>query len=254
MSSMFSLDGRVALVTGAGQGVGAAISRALARQGARVAVNDLFEDRARSVVAEIEQQGGVAQVAMGDVTCQADVEQLVQPVLRSWGGVDVLVNNAGIPADGMLLERFADSDPEDWPTMIDLNLYGVLRVTHALISGMIEREYGRVVCIVSDAGRVGERNQAVYAAAKAGAAGFSRALAKEVGAYGITCNCLALGSIASPERPPDAQRLAKQLKHYPTGRLGQPADVASTVVWLASGEASWVTGQTIPVNGGYSTS
>ncbi|HVW42006.1 MAG TPA: SDR family oxidoreductase [Amycolatopsis sp.] len=251
---MFSLDGRVAMVTGAGQGVGAVVAATLARQGAAVVVNDLFEDRARATAESIVADGGAAIAIAADVTDRAAVTAAVRTAESSLGPVDILVNNAGIPASGMNFVRFAESEPEDWRPFIDLNIYGVLLVTRLVVNGMLAREHGRIVTVVSDAGRVGEPYQTVYAASKAAAAGFSRSLAKEVGKHGVTANCLSLGSISNPAVAKDPERLARQLRYYPVRRLGTPADVASAVAWLASDEAGWVTGQTIPVNGGYSTS
>jgi 3-oxoacyl-[acyl-carrier protein] reductase len=252
--ALFSLTGRTALVTGAGQGIGACIAEVLAGLGAAVAVNDLYEERAAEVARRLTGEGARAVAVAGDVTEQAAVAALVERVRGELGSVDILVNNAGIPASGMKLTRFADSSPVDWRPMVDLNLYGVMLTSHTVLPDMLAREHGRIITIVSDAGRVGERDQVAYAAAKAGAAGFSRALAKEVGRKGITCNCLALGAIENPRGGRDPDLLARQLALYPVGRLGTPMDVAAAVAWLASDEASWVTGQTIPVNGGYSTS
>lgn len=254
MAELFSLQHRVALVTGGGRGVGAGIARTLAQQGAMVVVNDLYLERAEAAAATIRDDGGEAIGLAADVTDHACVQEMVDLARERFGSVDILVNNAGIPVSGISMRPFTESTPDDWRPMVGLNLYGVMTTTHALVAGMIERGRGRIITIVSDAGRIGEPYLAVYAAAKAGAAGFSRALAKEVGKHGVTCNCLALGSIASPESTESPEVLAKRLRGYPARRLGQPADVAAAVAWLASDEASWVTGQTIPVNGGYSTS
>jgi 3-oxoacyl-[acyl-carrier protein] reductase len=252
--ALFSLTGRVALVTGAGQGVGAGIAEVLAGLDAAVAVTDLIEARASAVAGRLRRAGARALAVGADVTSRTQIEAGLARIHDELGTVDILVNNAGIPAGGMNLSRFADSSPDDWAAMVDLNLFGVMLTSHAVLPGMLLKRHGRIVTIVSDAGRVGEPYQVVYAAAKAGAAGFSRALAKEVGSQGVTCNCLSLGSILSQDRQPDPERLAKQLKRYPVGRLGTPMDVAAAVAWLVSDQASWVTGQTIPVNGGYATS
>jgi 3-oxoacyl-[acyl-carrier protein] reductase len=146
---------------------------------------------------------------------------------------------------------FRESEPDAWDPWIRLNLYGVLHCTHAVIGGMSDRGWGRVVTVISDAGRIGERNQAVYSAAKAAAAGFSRALALEVGPDGVTSNCVSLGTVGPVTDP---EIVAKMARRYAMRRLGRPSDVAMMVLFLGSEEASWVTGQTIPVNGGYATS
>jgi 3-oxoacyl-[acyl-carrier protein] reductase len=253
---MFDLSNRVAVVTGAGQGIGAAIAETLARQKASVAVNDVDRSRARSTVDRIVASGGRAHAAVADVTDYRAVAGMMADVEASLGPVDVLVNNAGIPVTGITLVPFVETVPLDWEPFVSLNLYGVLNCVHLVLAGMIGRGWGRVVTIISDAGRIGEPRQAVYAASKAAAAGFSRSIAKEVGPHGVTSNCVALGSIERPdgEGRSDPDRLAKQLRLYQVKRLGTPGDVAAAVAWLVSEEAGWVTGQTIPVNGGYSTS
>ncbi|MET0146968.1 MAG: SDR family oxidoreductase [Ilumatobacteraceae bacterium] len=251
---MFDYTDRVVLITGGGQNVGAEVATTLAAQGATVAVNDLTADRAAGVVDKIIAAGGKAVVAAADVTDADAVNAAVADVVAAVGPIDVLVNNAGIPAGGMGLVPFLRTSPADWKPFIDLNLYGVLNCTSAVLGGMVDRGWGRVVTIVSDAGRLGERGQAAYAASKAGAAAFMRSIAKEVGRNGVTCNSVSLGSIEREGTGRDPEILAKQLKFYPMNRLGRPADIAALVTWLASSEASWVTGQTIPLNGGYGTS
>lgn len=251
---MFDYTDRVVLITGAGQNVGEQLAVTLAGRGAAIVVNDLANDRAMRVADQIVEQGGRAIAAPADVTDPAAVADMVVEAEARLGPVDVLVNNAGIPAGGMGLVPFLETRLDDWTPFVDLNLYGVLHCTHAVLGGMVERGYGRIVSIVSDAGRLGERGQAVYAASKAGAAAFIRSIAKEVGHHGVTCNNVSLGSIAREGGARDPELLAKQLRGYPVGRLGRPADVAAIVTWLASAEAGWVTGQTIPLNGGYGTS
>ena len=224
---------RVALVTGAGQGVGGGIARALAEQGVTVVVNDLFPDRAEAVAAEV---GGRA--VPFDVT---DLDA-VRAGFAAAGPVDILVNNAGIPADGFPQVDFKDSDPELWPRFVDLNLYGVLNCTHTALPGMCERGWGRVVTISSEAGRVGlPIRVALYGAAKAGALGLTKHLAHEVGRYGVTCNALTLGTMEGV--PLDPSR-------FPVPRLGTGRDVGGMVAFLASDAAEWITGQVIGVNGG----
>lgn len=250
---MFDLTGRTALVTGAGQGLGAEIARTLAAHGAAVAVNDLFAERAEAVAAAIADGGGRAVAAPADVTDLDAVRAMVADAAAALGPIDILVNNAGVPPNPSWdLLPFHRTDPTSWSAWVDLNLYGVLHCCHAVVGGMVERGWGRVVTIVSDAGRTGEATLAVYCAAKAAAAGFSRALAKEVGPHGVTANAIALGTLRIPGDPGGInERLARR---YPVGRVGDPDDVAPAVLWLASPEAAWVTGQTIPVNGGYATS
>jgi NAD(P)-dependent dehydrogenase (short-subunit alcohol dehydrogenase family) len=234
------LEGRVALVTGAGQGVGAGIAKALAAEGAQVVVNDLHRDRAESVASEI---GGSARAVAADVTDLDAVRAMVAGI----GAVDVLVNNAGVP-EGFALKRFREMEAEEWDKFIRLNLYGVLHCTSAVVDGMVDRGWGRIVTISSEAGRIGVGfGISIYGAAKAGAVGFSHHLATELIGTGVTVNCLSLGLMQTGSE--DARRPPP-----PTARLGRPEDVAAAVVYLASDAAEWVTGQTLPVNGGHTTS
>ncbi len=244
-SPMFDLTGKVALVTGAGQGVGAGVARCLAAQGATVAVNDLYEDRAASVVSTIASGGGRALAAQADVTDMEAVVRAVDAVAAAAGPVDILVSNAGVPADGFPLRHFRDMRPAEWDRFIRLNLYGLLHCVHAVLDGMCERQWGRIVMVSSEAGRQGLASGiSVYGAAKAGAVGLIRHLAAEVGPLGVTANAVSLGRIGDGTID---ERLAR---HFPVPRLGRPDDIAAAVVYLASDEASWVTGQTLPVNGG----
>jgi NAD(P)-dependent dehydrogenase (short-subunit alcohol dehydrogenase family) len=255
-TSGFELEGRRALVTGAGQGVGEGVARELAAHGVEVAVNDYFADRAQAVVDSIVAGGGAAVSLPFDVTDHAQVSEAIAGV----GGVDILVNNAGNAGTGGFgqLVPFAETSPEDWATYFDVNLYGVLNCTHAALPGMIDRGWGRVLTVISDAGRIGEAYMAPYAAAKAGAAGFCRAVAREVSRHGITVNNLSLGTMKTPltaalyDDPANADQVKALLSSYLVRRPGDPSDVAWIVAMLASPRASWVTGQTIPVNGGFS--
>jgi len=250
---VFDLTGRTALVTGAGQNVGAAIAHLLARQGAAVVVNDLFDERATTVADEVVAAGGTAVGLAADVTDLDDVREMVRRVEADLAPVDILVNNAGIPpSTSWDLVPFHTTSPESWAAWIDVNLYGVLNCCHATVGGMVDRGWGRVINIVSDAGRQGEALMATYTAAKAGAIGFTKALGKEVAPFGVTANSVALGTLGPPDANPEIlERLARR---YPAGRVGRPTDIAPAVLYLASEEASWVTGQTLPVNGGYSSS
>jgi NAD(P)-dependent dehydrogenase (short-subunit alcohol dehydrogenase family) len=255
MTVSIDLSSRRALVTGAGQGVGRGIARTLAAAGAHVIVNDLVEERAGAVVQEISADGGEGSTAAFDVTDWPAVEAAFERVAP----VDIVVNNAGNAgkADTLGFEDmkpFAEEDPLAWEGFLRVNLFGVMYVTRAALPGMIERSRGRVITIISDASRVGEPNQAAYAAAKAGAGGLMRSVAREVGRYGITANSIALGSINQSERPAEVEneQLAGLIKRYPIRRRGLPSDIANLTVFLASDLSPWITGQTIPVNGGYS--
>jgi NAD(P)-dependent dehydrogenase (short-subunit alcohol dehydrogenase family) len=240
---VFDLHGRVALVTGAGQGVGLGIAASLGAQGAHVAVNDLKEDRAHTAAAHIADTTGTKTMAIPfDVTDYAAVVDGFAQVARDFGAVDIVVNNAGIPADGFPQVDFKDADPELWRRFVDLNLYGVLNCTHTVLAGMCERGWGRVITISSEAGRVGlPIRVALYGAAKAGAIGLTKHVAHEVGRFGVTCNALTLGTMEGA--PLDPSR-------FPIPRLGRGRDVGAMVAFLASDDAEWITGQAIGVNGG----
>jgi NAD(P)-dependent dehydrogenase (short-subunit alcohol dehydrogenase family) len=241
---MFDLSGKVAVVTGAGQNVGAGIARALAAQGATVHVNDIVEERAQQTVEQIVGAGGSAATAPFDVT---DYDA-VTDAFAAIGTVDVLVNNAGNGgAEGMGLTQFRDSEPAGWMGAINVNLFGVLHCSRAVINGMCERGFGRVITISSGAGITGLRiGVSPYAAGKGGAIAFMRHLAIENARDGVTANSLALG-LMQPENSGPVDALAKQI---PVGRTGTPDDVGYACVYLASDEASWITGQTLHLDGG----
>jgi 3-oxoacyl-[acyl-carrier protein] reductase len=248
MSYTIDLDGSRALVTGAGQGVGRAIARALASAGSAVVVNDFVRERAESVVEEIRAAQGTAEAAVFDVTDYAGVRSSVDRL----GSIDILVNNAGnAGTEAFAFTPFIETEPEDWDRFLGVNLYGVLHCTRAVLPGMVERQHGRVVTIISDAGRWGEPYMGAYAAAKAGAAGLTRALAREVGRHGITMNNVALGTIDASDHDAAGERVQKQVRNYIIRRPGKPDEVASLVTYLVSPLAAWITGQTYPVNGGY---
>jgi len=250
---MFDLAGRVALVTGAGQNQGAGIARTLARQGAAVAVNDLVPERAQAVCEEIRSAGGRALAAPFDVGDYAAVTAAVANVEAELGPVDVLVNNAGVPA-GMALTPFVETLPEDWRSFVDLNLYGVMNCCRAVIEGMRERGFGRVITISSGAGQTGlPIGVTAYGAGKGGGIAFMRHLAIESAGAAVTANSVSLGMMSNAVQGDDAttQALARTV---PLRRLGTPDDVAAACVFLASDEAGWITGQTLGVNGGSLTS
>jgi NAD(P)-dependent dehydrogenase (short-subunit alcohol dehydrogenase family) len=243
---MFNLSGRVALITGAGRGVGVGIATELARQGACIAVNDLHAERAAETAKTIVESGGRAASFQFDVSDYASVVLGVEAIGAELGPVDLLVNNAGIPAK-MTTKRFRETEPEEWAPYLDVNLYGVLNCSKAVIDGMCERSFGRVITISSGAGTTGTSiGTAAYGAGKGGALAFMRNLALEVARNGVTANSIALGLMNNvPE-----QALPTLVKGIPVGRTGSPDDVGACCVYLASDEASWMTGQTIQLNGG----
>ncbi|HEM45887.1 MAG TPA: SDR family oxidoreductase [Alphaproteobacteria bacterium] len=248
---MFDLSGRVALVTGAGRNTGAGIARCLAEHGAAVAINDLVAERAEDVARALRDAGHRVHACAFDVTRAEDVAQGVAVAERALGPVDILVNNAGVP-EGMSVTPFREMPPEAWKTFIDLNLYGVLHCTRAVLDGMCARGFGRLVTISSGAGQVGlPLGVSIYGAGKGGAIAFMRHVAMEVAGAGVTANTLALGLMSNVG---DANVTAALARTVPIGRLGTPEDVGAAVVWLASDEAGWMTGQTIGLNGGSVTS
>jgi 3-oxoacyl-[acyl-carrier protein] reductase len=244
----FDLTGRTALVTGAGQNVGRGIAHALADQGAAVLVNDLRPDRARAVVGEITDAGGIATAAPFDVTDLASVTA----ALRQTGAIDILVNNAGNGGgEPMVPQSFVTTPPTAWEGPIRVNLYGVLHCCHAVVPGMCARGWGRVITISSGAGTSGvSLGVSAYSAGKGAGIAFTRSLALEVARQGVTANSLAIGLMAVP----DAKVTERLARSIPVGRIGTPEDVAGACVWLASDRAGWVTGQTIGINGGSITS
>jgi len=265
----FGLKDKVALVTGGGQGVGRAICNLFGSERAKVVVNDLVPDRAKAVAEEICGAGGTALAIAADVTDLEAVRQMVAEAQQKFGPIDILVNNAGVLPERRTGEigipAFADSLPEHWRKFVDLNYFGVMNCVHSVAKSMMKRESGKIISIVSDAGRVGEARLAVYSGAKAAVIGFSKAIAKELGRYRINVNTVSLSAV-SHEAPmadflrldatPDSnETLAKVLKQYPIGqglkRLTWPQDAAAAVAFLASDCAVYITGQCLPVNGGY---
>jgi 3-oxoacyl-[acyl-carrier protein] reductase len=256
------LHGQVAIVTGAGQGVGRAIALSFARHGAGgIAINDYVSERAEAVAEEIRKIG-VPTLAVPFDVCDLDaVRNAASAVAENLGPATILVNNAGMAGPTSLLRPttlFWEEDPSHWGKYLGTNLYGVFNCCHAFIPAMVAAKRGRIVTIVSDSARVGEPRQAVYSAAKAGAAGFVRSIAKELGRYGVTCNSIALSSIM-PDMPAEeleefmaTDQAKAQMSRYVIRRYGKGEDVAAMATFLSSDAASWITGQTYPVNGGYS--
>lgn len=248
MALSIDMRGDVAIVTGAGQRIGQAIAVTLAEAGAHVLVNDIEEDRARSTVELITGAGGTADPLCFDVTDLEAVRRAIDGLPR----VDVLVNNAGnighaTERPGDHFGSFKNADPSTWSRYVGVNLYGVLNCCYTVLPLMTDAHRGRIVTVISDAARTGEAGLAAYGAAKAGAAAFSRSIAKEVGQDGVTVNCVSLASIGDGRG--DEHEVSRR---YAIRRLGSFADVANAVAFLASNRAAWITGQTLSVNGGYS--
>jgi NAD(P)-dependent dehydrogenase (short-subunit alcohol dehydrogenase family) len=250
---LFDLTGKVALVTGAGQGVGSGIARLIAGQGAHVVVNDLRAERAQQTVTDIIASGGSATVEAFDVTDLEAVKVSFGNVAESLGGVDILVNNAGNGgAEAMRPKAFREMDPSEWEGPIRVNLYGVMNCCHVAINPMCDRGWGRIITIASGAGLTGLNiGVSPYGGGKGGAIGFMRHLAVENARYGVRANTLAIGLMEMPNRSEVTAGLARGV---PVGRLGQPEDIGALCVYLASNEAEWMTGQTIQLNGGSVTS
>jgi 2-hydroxycyclohexanecarboxyl-CoA dehydrogenase len=241
------LEDRVAVVTGAGQGIGAAIAAELSAAGASVAVWDLDGARAKGVA------GGLGGSAVGvevDVTDRGAVERGHAATEDALGPVDVLVNNAGIDVIG----PFLDSDEADWERVVAVNFLGAVRCCHVLVPGMVERDRGRVVNLASDAGRVGSSGEVVYSGTKGGVIAFSKALAREVAAKGVTVNCVCPGPTDTAlldQVAAVSQKLYDSLaRAVPMRRVGQPIDIAPAVAFFASDGAAYITGQTLSVSGG----
>ncbi len=241
---MFSLEGRLALVTGASGGIGGAIAKTLAAQGARVAISGTRVEALEAAAKEIGESTVILPCNLSDETEAAELPGRAEEAL---GGLDILVSNAGLTRDGLLM-RMKD---EDWNQVINVNLGAYFRLARACMRGMMKRRHGRVIGITSVVGVTGNPGQANYAASKAGMIGFTKALAQEVASRGITANCVAPGFIqtAMTDGLPDAQKEAL-MKSIPTGRLGSIDDIAAAVAYLASDESAYVTGQTLHVNGG----
>ncbi len=238
--------GQVALVTGASRGIGAAIALELARKGLQVVGTATTEAGAQGISRALEAFAGCTGRVL-NVTDGAACDALVEAVIKEQGGVQVLVNNAGITRDNLAM-RMKD---EDWDAVIDANLKGVFRMSRAVMRPMMKQRYGRIINITSVVGASGNPGQANYAAAKAGVAGMTRALARELGSRQITVNCIAPGFIATDMTAALSQEQQNSLQtQIPLGHLGQPADIAHAVVYLASPQAAYVTGQELHVNGG----
>lgn len=242
------LDGKAALVTGASRGIGRAIALCLAAEGARVAINYAGNVKAaEEVKAAIEAAGGTAILCQADIADSAAVETMVADVVKEFGAIDILVNNAGITRDALLM-RMKD---EDFAKVLDTNLKGVFYCTKAVSKLMMKKRSGRIVNMASVVGLVGNAGQTNYAAAKAGVIGFSKSAAKELASRGITVNVVAPGFIGTDMTAglPESVK-EKMLTDIPLGRMGEAEDVANAVLFLASDQASYITGQVVNVDGG----
>ena len=244
--SEIRFEGQVALVTGASRGIGAAIALQLAQQGLKVIGTATSDDGAAKISAALSAHAGCRGAKL-DVNDAAAGEALVDAIVKEHGGLQVLVNNAGITRD-MLAMRLKD---DDWDAVLDTNLKAVFRMSRAVIRPMMKQRYGRIIAITSVVGASGNPGQANYAAAKAGVAGMTRALARELGSRNITVNCVAPGFIETDMTASLAEEQQKALLgQIPLGHLGKPADIAHAVSFLASPQAAYITGQELHVNGG----
>ncbi len=254
---MRRFEGKVAIVTGGGGGIGGAVCRRLAAEGAAVAVFDVNSEAAGKVAGAVKEAGGKALAVTADITDLAAVEAGVRGTEQKLGPVAILVNNAGWD----LFKPFLQTDPDFWRRIIDINLIGALNMHHAVLPGMVERGYGRVVNVASDAGRVGSSGESVYAACKAGLMGFSKTLAREHARQGISVNVVCPGptdtalfeGYAQGAGNPDKLREAMR-RAIPMGRIATPDDLPGTIAFFASDDAAYVTGQVISVSGGLTMS
>ncbi|MDH7499655.1 MAG: 3-oxoacyl-[acyl-carrier-protein] reductase [candidate division NC10 bacterium] len=242
-----SLQGKVAMVTGAAQGIGRAICRRMASEGADLALCDVNLQGVEEVAKELSPQGGKYLALRADVASAQQVEEMVRKALEAWGRVDILVNNAGITRDSLLV-RMRD---EDWDRVLDVNLKGAFYCTREVLRPMMRQRQGRIINVASVVGAMGNAGQANYVSSKAGLIGLTKATAREMAGRGITANAVAPGFIETEM----TQRLSEEvrqsmLKQIPLARFGLPEDVAAVVSFLASEGSSYITGQVIHINGG----
>jgi len=255
------LKEKVVLITGAGSGIGQSIAMAFAREGAVVIVNDRAEQKCSETLSLIQAAGGSAAAAPFDVGDPDAVRNGVSGAEQRWGRVDILVNNAAVMLANV---PFVDTDPTHWEQEIRVGLFGALHCARAVLPGMMESGWGKLVSIVSDAGRVGQEKEVVYSSAKGGLVAFTKSLAREVGRHNINVNAVSPAATNTPLRRQVLQRLAEKIgekavedregrirRAYPLRRIGEPGDIANAVLFLSSDCASHITGQILSVNGGY---
>ena len=257
------LAGKTVIVTGGGSNIGRAIVHGFADERSNIAIAELDPAQGQRVVDEVaaKDTGSRAVVVATDVTNHESVNAMVEAVLAEYGGVDVLVNNAGWTIDRLFLEK----PREEWEREVQVNLWGAINCIHAVLPGMVERQGGSIVCLSSDAGRMGEYREAVYSACKAGVIALSKSVARETGRYGLRLNCVCPGLVVPPEEEaisetsmwhqmrdvftPEARDRA--IRAYPLRRMAEAREIANAVVFLASDAAGFITGQTLSVSGGY---
>lgn len=247
------LQGKTAIITGSGRGMGRSAAILFAKEGAKVAVVDKREEEGNSVVKEIKSAGGEAIFIKTDLTIPEDIKSMVDKVLSQFGKLDILITNAGWDE----IVFFLDQDPKGWDFMIKLNLLHHAYCCQAVLPHMIENKYGKIVMCASDAGRGGNPGEAIYSACKGGVMALTKTLAREMGRNNITVNCVCPGITETPlaaemdQKIPAAAKIKEAvLKATPLRRLGQPEDIASAYLFLSSDESSWITGQVLSVNGG----
>jgi 3-oxoacyl-[acyl-carrier protein] reductase len=242
-----SLTDKVALVTGAAQGIGKAVALLLARNGADLIVSDINLEKAEETAKEIQAIGRRAVAIKVDVASLGDVEQMVEAVLEHFGHIDILINNAGITRDRLILRM----TEEDWDAVLNINLKGTFHCTKVVIRHMSKQRNGRIVNIASVVGEMGNAGQANYSASKAGVIGFTKTIAREFAQRGINVNAIAPGYIETPMTEALPEKAKEELKRViPMERLGRPEDVAEAVLFLVSEASSYITGQVLNVNGG----
>ncbi len=241
------LKGKVALITGAAQGIGKSVALLLARNGADIVVSDINLEKAEETTKEIESIGPKAMAVKVDVANFKDVEQMVEAILKNFGKIDILINNAGITRDKLILRM----TEEDWDTVLNVNLKGTFNCMKAVTRHMAKQRSGKIVSIASVVGEMGNAGQANYSASKAGVIGLTKTIAKEFAQRGINVNAIAPGYIETPMTEALPEKVKEELKRLiPMERLGKPEDVAEAVLFLVSEESSYMTGQVLNVNGG----